>query len=96
MHESLPGSSIHGIFQARVLEWGATAFSFEGKNYTHTNMFSCKIRKNLSPSIKYKQFIHTISGYFTYGAGGKFQKLQDLQVGGKYNVTGTLKRQPIW
>ena len=24
---SLPGSSIHGIFQARVLEWGAVAFS---------------------------------------------------------------------
>ena len=24
---SLPGSSIHGIFQARILEWGATAFS---------------------------------------------------------------------
>jgi len=22
---SLPGSSVHGIFQARVLEWGATA-----------------------------------------------------------------------
>ena len=27
---SLPVSSIHGIFQARVLEWGAIAFS----NYT--------------------------------------------------------------
>ena len=26
---SLPGSSIHGIFQARVLEWGAIAFSME-------------------------------------------------------------------
>ena len=26
---SLPGSSIHGIFQARVLEWGAIAFSDE-------------------------------------------------------------------
>ena len=26
---SLPGSSIHGIFQARVLEWGAIAFSSE-------------------------------------------------------------------
>ena len=26
---SLPGSSIHGIFQARVLEWGAIAFSIE-------------------------------------------------------------------
>ena len=24
---SLPGSSNHGIFQARVLEWGAIAFS---------------------------------------------------------------------
>ena len=24
---SLLGSSIHGIFQARVLEWGAIAFS---------------------------------------------------------------------
>ena len=24
---SLPGSSIHGIFQARVLEWGAIASS---------------------------------------------------------------------
>ena len=24
---SLPGSSVHGIFQARVVEWGATAFS---------------------------------------------------------------------
>ena len=27
MNYSLPGSSIHGIFQARVLEWGAIAFS---------------------------------------------------------------------
>ena len=30
---SLPGSSVHGIFQARVLEWGAIAFSKkEAKN----------------------------------------------------------------
>ena len=27
MDHSLPGSSIHRIFQARVLEWGAIAFS---------------------------------------------------------------------
>ena len=31
---SLPGSSIHGIFQARVLEWVAIAFS-EGAAETH-------------------------------------------------------------
>ena len=29
---SLPGSSVQGIFQARVLEWGAIAFSMEGAN----------------------------------------------------------------
>ena len=29
---SLPGSSVHGIFQASVLEWGAIAFS-EEKHY---------------------------------------------------------------
>ena len=27
MDHSLPGPSVHGIFQARVLEWGAIAFS---------------------------------------------------------------------
>ena len=30
MDYSLPGSSIHGIFQVRVLEWGAIAFSVSG------------------------------------------------------------------
>jgi len=32
---SLPGSSIHGILQARVLEWGAIAFS-KIHAYTHS------------------------------------------------------------
>ena len=33
---SLPGSSIHGIFQARVLEWGAITFSVE-QDYLGSN-----------------------------------------------------------
>ena len=37
---SLAGSSVHGIFQARVLEWGATAFSVFIYEYT----FIMKIR----------------------------------------------------
>jgi len=32
---SLPGSSVHGIFQARVLEWGAIAFSREAPLTSH-------------------------------------------------------------
>ena len=30
MDRSLPGSSVHGVVQARVLEWGAIAFSAPG------------------------------------------------------------------
>ena len=36
---SLPGSSVHGIFQARVLEWGAIAFSILA-GYYQANYFS--------------------------------------------------------
>ena len=32
---SLPGSSTHGVFQARVLEWGAIAFSGQGPSKRH-------------------------------------------------------------
>ena len=32
---SRPGSSVHGIFQARVLEWGAIAFSY--------SLWKCKL-----------------------------------------------------
>ena len=36
---SLPGSSIHGIFQARVLEWGAIALEYFKKNTDVNNKF---------------------------------------------------------
>ena len=42
---SLPGSSVHGIFQARVLEWGAIAFSI---NITRQQKNAYQIVKNLS------------------------------------------------
>ena len=32
---SLPDSSVHGIFQARVLEWGAIAFSKSGVEWVN-------------------------------------------------------------
>ena len=42
---SLPGSSVHGIFQARVLEWGAIAFSKENiRNvFRYNNMKGIKL-----------------------------------------------------
>ena len=36
---SLPGSSIHGIFQARELEWGAIAFSKLPHSCTHLTCY---------------------------------------------------------
>ena len=43
---SPPGSSVHGIFQARVLEWGAIAFS-EHVLYNSTNRWRQDIDKEL-------------------------------------------------
>ena len=40
MNCSLPGSSIHGIFQARVLEWGAIAFSVSFSCHDTNHCFS--------------------------------------------------------
>ena len=43
---SLPDSSVHGIFQARVLEWGAIAFS--GKNGVMPLINSLKVPQRLN------------------------------------------------
>ena len=54
---SLPGSSIHGIFQARVLEWCAIAFS------TETVLFSYKC------CFEKKRFRNFFSMYVIQGIG---------------------------
>ena len=48
---SLPGSSIHGIFQARVLEWGAIAFS-------HLFIHPLNISPWMSHKVKVKLLSH--------------------------------------
>ena len=47
MDFSLPGSSVLGIFQARVLEWGAVAFSAQGRKTQKktTGSFSVGIKR---------------------------------------------------
>ena len=49
---SPPGSSIHGIFQARVLEWGAIAFSDDPP----PRVMEIKIKVNKWDLIKLKSF----------------------------------------
>ena len=62
---SLPGSSIHGIFQARVLEWGAIAYKLTLKIITRnqgllkmsTNFTSFNLEGSsaISSSLQIKQ-----------------------------------------
>ena len=44
---SPPGSSVHGIFQARVLEWGAISFSKGSSRPRDQTQVSCIVRKML-------------------------------------------------
>ena len=68
---SLPGSSVHGIFQAKVLEWGAIAFSDticqlggkgsrEGPNVSERADYkgwkACLVHRNYVSNLKRKQW----------------------------------------
>ena len=58
MDFSLPGSSIRGIFQARVLEWGAVAFSLKvttlSLSFVSAPAPSCKVLAPFVPSLEQK------------------------------------------
>ena len=43
---SLPGSSVHGIFQARVVEWGAIAFSKRKPSTEELMLLNCGAGEN--------------------------------------------------
>ena len=51
---SLPGSSAHGIFQARVLEWGAIAFS--NREAWHTAIHGMAKNQTKQLNNKFAQF----------------------------------------
>ena len=81
MDYSLPGSSIHGISQARVLEWGAIAFSAHIAIYLKISVsiqsFLClssqgKRRDRFSPfprlSSPLKDWVHSWASAWLWGS----------------------------
>ena len=56
---SLPGSSIHGIFQARVLEWGAIAFSISSMLLLLLSCFS-RVRLCATPQMAAHQALPSL------------------------------------
>ena len=54
MDSSLPGSSVHGIFQERVLEWVAISFSKQTKPKQNPKL----VKKKKNDIIKIRAEIH--------------------------------------
>ena len=55
MDYNLPGSSVHGILQAKILEWVAMPFSKESsqpKDQTHISYVSCLGRRVMVQLVK--------------------------------------------
>ena len=82
----LPGSFIHGIFQARALEWGAIAFStgacynliMSTKDGTHASMLSC-VRLFVTPwTVAYQAPQSTEFSRQEYWSGLPFPSPGDL------------------
>ena len=74
---SPPGSSVHGIFQARVLEWGAIAFStfYAGSDQKAIFLRDGCFLKSLYPSHTCLLSTHTDPG----APGGNVTQLSRAQ-----------------
>ena len=70
---SLPGSSIHGIFQARVLEWAAISFSRRSSQPRDQTQISCIAGRRFTiwatreaptlPNISWGQVPHSLKAW---------------------------------
>ena len=68
---SLPGSSVHGIFQARVLEWGAIAFSTDFVrclNFKPKISFNCLILAFILKDLPTEIFIGIFFSFLVLSA----------------------------
>ena len=70
MDRSLPGSSVHGIFQARVLEWGVIAFSHPRSRAPHCS---------LSPGPLLAQGLEETWDHESLGGGGSLSWIRTEQ-----------------
>ena len=93
---SLPGSSIHGIFQARVLEWGAIAFSIHmhiaNIIYRIQSTLYMHIAYSLYTHIDYTLYMHIIAILCIWQGSDLFHTLT-TQYDMKFKVHETLKKK---
>ena len=70
---SLPGSSVHGILQARILEWVVIPFS-RGSSWPRDRTWISRIQADSLPSETPKKSTHTIKGVQTEGIMWSLEK----------------------
>ena len=71
---SLPGSSVHGIFQARVLEWGDIAFS----KHISRQLLLCHLESEAAIEEIVNSNFPKLKGYCTLYRDLKFNRLRNL------------------
>ena len=93
---NLPGFSVHGIFQARVLEWGAIAFSIHmhiaNVIYCIQSTLYMYIAYSLYTHIDYTLYMHIIAILCIWQGSDLFHTLT-TQYDMKFKVHETLKRK---
>ena len=81
MDYSLPGSSVHGIFQARVLEWGAIAFTADG-DWSHEIkrrlLLGSKAMINLDNILKSRDIVDKGPSSQSYGFSSSYVWMWEL------------------
>ena len=60
---SLPGSSFHGIYQARVKEWVAIAFSLDTTEQLNNNEFTAITKYHRMGGLNNRNFSHNSGGW---------------------------------
>ena len=76
---SPPGSSIHGIFQARVLEWGAIAFSVYIHKYIYIHIYS-PFPSNIDTIYLYTIYSHHYHHIYRYNVSIYSLLTLDIQI----------------
>ena len=72
---SPPGSSTHGICQARVLEWGAIAFSSGSDHELLITIFRHKLKKVGKTTIPFRYDLNQIPFDYTVEVRNRFKGL---------------------
>ena len=84
MEYSLPGSSIHGIFQARVLEWGAISSSRGSSGARDRTWVSCIAGRCFTVWATWETLNSQKKQHEIQGCGGYHRVISSALAGGAY------------